>query len=58
MTTNDSTIVINQRYKIIELISQGAFGLIYKVEDNYENNKTWAYIAKRVHPEIFMFVKL
>ena len=40
MTTNDSTIVINQRYKIIELISQGAFGLIYKVEDNYENNKT------------------
>ncbi len=38
MTANDS-IVINQRYKIIELISQGAFGLIYKVEDNYEKLK-------------------
>jgi hypothetical protein len=39
MTANDS-IVINQRYKIIELLTQGAFCVVYKVEDNCENNKT------------------
>lgn len=39
MTTNDSILVINQRYKVTELVSQGAFGLVYKVEDTCENNK-------------------
>ena len=40
MVLNEYNCLINDRYKIVEIVNQGKYSLLYRVQDLNEDNKT------------------
>jgi hypothetical protein len=40
---NNTEIIYNERYKLLDLIGQGAQATVYKIEDLKDNNKMYKY---------------